>query len=228
MSEWMGFYLFHEAMLESVLLARDHFLLGGEAFSDDDERWAGKNILPRVCELFTAPLDFSRWVASRERSYFQDLYGLRGFDRYFGCQSSPPRKAKPTLTTWVSANGDTDLGILPQDLLVTTPAKILTLDLMYTQTLHSFHFPNIVFSKSEKPGLFGGVGVWFDCVFTDRSGAELARLQTGPEAPPTHWRQTIVDLGEVFPVEAGEAFAYELKFAQSLENKRFYNISLSM
>lgn len=224
-SEWMGMYLLHESMLESVLVARDHFMFGGETFSDDDKRWAGKNILPRVCELFTAPLDFSRYKAAPEPTYFQDLYGLKGFDRYFGnTKIDPP---KPCITTWLTSSGELELGIDPQDLLVTTPAKILTMDLMHTKTIECFHFPKVEFPKIEKAGLFGGVGVWFDCVFTDRNGAEVARLETGPQAPLTHWRQTIVDLGDVFPMEAGTAFTYELKLEQCKENRRFYDISLS-
>lgn len=34
-SEWMGFYLLHEGMLDSVLIARDKFLKpGGEMFPE--------------------------------------------------------------------------------------------------------------------------------------------------------------------------------------------------
>lgn len=34
-SEWMGFYLLHEGMLDSVLFARDRFLkYGGEMFPE--------------------------------------------------------------------------------------------------------------------------------------------------------------------------------------------------
>lgn len=42
-SEWMGFYLFHEGMLDSVIYARDNFLKPGGL------------IFPEFSTLYTAP-----------------------------------------------------------------------------------------------------------------------------------------------------------------------------
>lgn len=36
-SEWMGFYLLHEAMLDSVLVARDKFLKPGGTMTKEEE-----------------------------------------------------------------------------------------------------------------------------------------------------------------------------------------------
>lgn len=50
-SEWMGFYLLHEGMLESVIYARDRFLKpGGSCFPESADLWAAACELPRFFE----------------------------------------------------------------------------------------------------------------------------------------------------------------------------------
>lgn len=112
-SEWMGFYLFHESMLDSVLRARDFFLYGGDGggSGEDSARQNGKMMYPAECRLYTAPLDMAAWhadyVAGASHAdgalygpapvetgvlasevdggtYFADLYGLKGFAEAFG------------------------------------------------------------------------------------------------------------------------------------------------
>lgn len=48
-SEWMGFYLFHEAMLHSVIYARDKFLIPGGL------------MFPESATLFAAPCRSVLW-----------------------------------------------------------------------------------------------------------------------------------------------------------------------
>eukprot|EP00397_Hematodinium_sp_SG-2012_P052923 GEMP01062875.1.p2 GENE.GEMP01062875.1~~GEMP01062875.1.p2 ORF type:complete len:187 (+),score=42.03 GEMP01062875.1:56-616(+) len=63
-SEWMGFYLVHEAMLESVIFARDEFLK------------SNGRIYPEQCTLWACPLDLKDLYD--ESHYFQDVYEATG------------------------------------------------------------------------------------------------------------------------------------------------------
>ena len=62
-SEWMGFYLFHESMLDSVILARDKHL------ADDGL------MLPSHAQLYAAPTSLHSWV-DQQFSSWQDVYGF--------------------------------------------------------------------------------------------------------------------------------------------------------
>ena len=63
-SEWMGFYLLHESMLDSVILARDKHL-------------ADEGImLPSHARVLAAPVQLDSWVAEQ----FTDWHEVYGFD----------------------------------------------------------------------------------------------------------------------------------------------------
>ena len=62
-SEWMGFYLFHESMLDSVILARDKHL------ADDGL------MLPSHARLWAAPVSLDSWV-EQQFSSWQQVYGF--------------------------------------------------------------------------------------------------------------------------------------------------------
>lgn len=52
-SEWMGFYLLHEGMLDSVLNARDRLLKeGGLMFPDKADIWAAPCCLPSLYDFW--------------------------------------------------------------------------------------------------------------------------------------------------------------------------------
>ena len=63
-SEWMGFYLLHESMLDSVIAARDKHL--------HDEGF----MLPSHASILAAPVQLDTWVAEQ----FTDWHKVYGFD----------------------------------------------------------------------------------------------------------------------------------------------------
>ena len=62
-SEWMGFYLFHESMLDSVILARDKHL------ADDGL------MFPSHARLLAAPASLNSWVEEQFSSW-HEVYGF--------------------------------------------------------------------------------------------------------------------------------------------------------
>lgn len=59
-SEWMGFYLLHEGMLDSVIVARDRFLKPEGI------------MIPESADLWVAPCELPRYF-----SYWTDVYGIK-------------------------------------------------------------------------------------------------------------------------------------------------------
>merc|ERR1719296_681426 len=62
-SEWMGYCLFYESMLDSVLFARDKYLVPG-----------GK-MLPDRAELFVAAIEDSSYK-NQKKTFWNDVYGV--------------------------------------------------------------------------------------------------------------------------------------------------------
>ena len=58
-SEWMGFYLVHEGMLDSVIVARDRFLKDNGL------------MFPSIAKIYTAPCQLPNYFES-----WDDIYGV--------------------------------------------------------------------------------------------------------------------------------------------------------
>lgn len=228
-SEWMGFYLLHESMLESVLHARDRFLKPEGL------------LLPTSCRLFAAPLDLSRLYHERV-SYFDDgaFYGLSGFEHFF---SGLGEEAPSARAAFFSGEPNVELGVAEEELL-SEGRCFLEMDLrkVKAEELQAVISGELSF-VGHRPGLFGGVGIWFDCTFETRGGSASSSssaasspsaavvLSTAPSRPATHWKQTIVFLagpeGPIFAeVSQGEQLDFSLALVQSGDNPRHYDISL--
>lgn len=63
-SEWMGYFLLFEGMLDTVLYARDHYLR------------PGGTLLPSRCDLFLVPL-CDKALHQRHLGFWEDVYGFK-------------------------------------------------------------------------------------------------------------------------------------------------------
>lgn len=81
-SEWMGFYLLHEEMLDSVLHARDvHLKAGGKLFPEKAELWCAPCSLPRLVRPLIRGTEFGIGkvsVARASRLVFLSVPERRG------------------------------------------------------------------------------------------------------------------------------------------------------
>jgi len=174
-SEWMGFYLLHESMLNSVLIARDRFLsAGGAMFPSEARLYCCPTALPA---LYREQVDFWDSVAGFDMSAIGDAV-VTGKTR------------KPEVCR-----------VKEEDLLA-KPVCFKVFNLRWMAEADLSHFSEDVFVDIAKDGRYDGVCVWFECDFDgkdyDEEGAEfgeLVTLATGPLAPPTHWKQTVIVFG---------------------------------
>ncbi len=191
-SEWMGFHLLHEGVLDTILFARDRFLKPDTGL-----------IMPDTCEIFCAPMDLTKYLQeSKEETlgYFHpdSFFGLAGFEDLFGRVRSNPLYEPPHL----HEEPDVVRGIAADELFVdiTTEAfnknPFVSLDLYKCQPRDLDRVERRIFrctsamenkpeaNKSEaissevdasivepnrfvceKDGIFGAVGIWFKCIF---------------------------------------------------------------
>ena len=225
-SEWMGFYLVHECMLESVIFARDKFL------TEDGI------LFPSEAKLFACPCSLEN-LYNEQINFWNNVCGFNL--SAMGKFALKSKSIKPDVTV-----------IQPKDLLA-QPECIQHFNLRYISKDEIRHFSSRSFVSISKSGVFQGVVLWFDCLFDgrdyDENGEEfgaLITLSTSPFNLLTHWKQTVIVFGGLQEnsskteennkdetnsdnyLEENEVIGWKLDFKQSDANDRKYLIELEM
>lgn len=173
-SEWMGFYLLHESMLDSVIFARDKYL----------KKDPCGIMLPSHATLYAAPCSLeTRWIDKSK--FWNNVYG---FDMSpFGTEAiNRERKGrgKPEI-----------LSLNPTEIL-SEPEIYADFDLLTIaqNELNSLYKKNFV--SINQNGKFHGIALWFDCKFVAPNSPTGVQpevtLSTSPWSKPTHWKQTVI------------------------------------
>ncbi|KAL6747497.1 S-adenosyl-L-methionine-dependent methyltransferase [Haematococcus lacustris] len=191
-SEWMGYGLLFESMLDSVLQARDRWLAPGGV------------LLPDRATLYLAGAS----SAALGTAFWQDVYG---FDMsVIGQAVAAGRQGQPQVLVVDPAHLTTNtvelkaldlMAMLPSDQDFTTSFTLHALDGACGRNTHKRKpDPSSTSSLGGVPGPDDGVELaalvmWFDCAFSeDRCRESPVLLSTSPEAPPTHWAQVVLPL----------------------------------
>lgn len=213
-SEWMGFYLLHESMLDSVILARDKHL-------------ADEGImLPSHARVLAAPVQLDSWVAEQ----FTDWHEVYGFDMTPMSQKAMELRMQ---------KGSPEVIDLKESNVLSEPLTIGdNLDLRWVQREEIVKIEDRKFTSISKTGNFHGLAIWFDVTFEPLFFEDeyevpwcKVELKTGPGAPPTHWKQTVLVITENFAsgeVEEDEIVGWDLGMEQSAANPRQYSLSLAL
>lgn len=178
LSEWMGYCLLYESMLNSVLFARDRWLKPGGA------------ILPDIATMFTA--GFGRGGTSLP--FWENVYG---FDMScVGKELVQDAAEIPVVDVIDSHDIVTEAAILQTFDIATMKIE----DVDFTSCIElKPKSGSVTKSNDMKPGSTWchGVVLWFDTGFTSRFCRETeANLSTSPYTPKTHWSQTILTFKE--------------------------------
>ena len=197
-SEWMGFYLFHESMLNTVITVRDNLLKPDGL------------MLPSSASLYVCPVSMKRlWEDKFE--YWDNVYGFDFSPMLVGAQTKA--LSQPTITT------------INQSQCLSKPKLLTHLELLYVE---SDDIKNIVGNfKFDvcKSDLLHGFACWFDVKF---EGESLVTLNTGPLSPETHWKQTVILLPQALLATKGDKVECRIQMTQDVSNPRAYNISVEM
>lgn len=219
-SEWMGYCLLYEAMLDSVLWARDHYLVPGGL------------LVPSHTTLRIAPLTDVDFIADRYL-FWRDVYGFNmramTYDFYTDVV------IRNTHRSHLSADSQPFLH-LP---LLHTPKE----DLTFTDAPFAFVI------KEDVDSLEGFV-IWFDTFFlpspndvlprharadnwTNKRGVGIA-FTTGPDGEPTHWEQgnLLINYGDEYgkgephALKKGTVISGGISYQKRLVNTRELEIEL--
>ncbi|GET87356.1 hypothetical protein, conserved [Leishmania tarentolae] len=190
-SEWMGFYLFHECMLRSVIRARDFFRDVNAALQSS----VPVSMLPSSGRLLAAPITLHPYYTETFAAFWDSVDGvsLRTLGKL---QFEEHIEATSPLVDVIPAP------CLLHDGVVLWEGSFDTLavdDLASIEAERTFDFSTSVTTTSAKASLgatgrftVDGFTLWFQVSYRD------VVLDTSPFAPPTHWKQTTVLLPREF------------------------------
>ena len=191
-SEWMGFYLVHEAMLDSVLVARD------------------KHLKPDTGIML--PSSASVWVAACSLDY-HIAETLKYWDNVYGFKMSPIKEEAMKRTK-------PEVLVLAKEQLLTEPVCVADFDLMTVTSddLSSIAKKHFVSVTKKGNSNFHGLAIWFrtpfQCYTDDSWTNNDVVLDTSPDAEPTHWKQTVIMIytgdDEACAVEENDVIGWSL------------------
>jgi len=181
-SEWMGFYLLHESMLNSVIIARDKFL------SDDG------TVFPSEARIYSAPCSLKS-LYSEHIDFWDNVYGFNmNSVKQYALRS---KMIKP------------EVCLVPEDHLLANPTCIKTFNMRWITEEELTLFTETTFVAIARAGNYQGLCLWFECDFDgrdyDEEGKEfgsVVTLSTAPSSAPTHWKQTVVVIGYISEPES--------------------------
>ncbi|NXE20488.1 ANM3 methyltransferase, partial [Ardeotis kori] len=197
-SEWMGYFLLFESMLDSVIYAKDKYLA------------EGGSVYPDVCTIsLVAVGDMNKHMD--KLLFWEDVYG---FDMSCMKKAVIPEAVVEVLdpntlisTASVIKHIDCNTASIPDlefssdfTLTVTTSTKC---------TVRIFYF----------------LHVWSISRWTNR---QCVLFSTGPQCTKTHWKQTVFLLEKPIPVEAGEALRGKITVRKNRKDPRSLFITLSV
>lgn len=195
-SEWMGFYLLHEGMLDSVIYARDKFLKpDGYMFPES------ATIYVAPCKL---PSFFDEW---------KNFHGV-SMNAFAKClRESKSNKPEVMLVQPENLLGD-EVALCWINLKEDTVAD-----------LDKYSVKHVVGASQSGSYQGISVWFRCLFPYQNNSAVPIC-LCTSPFSLETHWKQTVVILPEQQTVEEGEPIAFELSMERSAESNRRYNLQV--
>ncbi|ESO83944.1 hypothetical protein LOTGIDRAFT_108121 [Lottia gigantea] len=193
-SEWMGYFLLFESMLDTVLVARDRYLKPGGM------------VFPDICTIsVTAISDFKLY--NKDVLFWDDVYGFK-----MTCLKSEVIK-------------EACVDIIKNDTVVTDPCVLKTIDVSDCQ-LSDLQFKsefNLTMTRDGEITAFIG---YFNIYF-QKHLSQPVEFSTGPEATPTHWKQTVFLLPKPLSLKKGEEIKGVLSCKKNRKDPRSLVISLT-
>ncbi|KAJ2844622.1 hypothetical protein IWW36_005111 [Coemansia brasiliensis] len=226
-SEWMGYFLLFEAMLDSVLVARDRYLAPGGLLA------------PSASYIYLTAISDQEYMNERA-NYWDDVYG---FKMSAMKESGPVKEA--------------DVDIVPSTAVVATRALICEIDhgtatpvsldftssftLQATQnsTIHALlGYFDVAFSRLQathgpscdelaQPVYTNDGSTVAPKALWKQPESSMHGFTTGPHGTPTHWKQTVFVLKEPVAVVVGDELHGQFVCRKSTSNPRELDLEIT-
>lgn len=216
-SEWMGYCLQFEAMLDSIIWARDKYLKSPEGL-----------VVPSHCTLRLAPIANSD-CATEDVDFWQDVYGF---------------SMSPLLE---EVYDNVAIRRVPAEDLAASSAEIFRLPIHTIKVEELDFTSKFEFRLKKDADRLDGWVMWFDAFFLPSSTANLppdithdmckslasgsVAFTTGPMGPDTHWKSGVMiikhDASGRNAVKAGQVLEGKINVSKGRDDKRALEISIN-
>uniref|UniRef100_A0A1B6EFM7 type I protein arginine methyltransferase n=1 Tax=Clastoptera arizonana TaxID=38151 RepID=A0A1B6EFM7_9HEMI len=193
-SEWMGYCLFYESMLDTVLYARDKWLKSDGM------------LFPDRATLFVTGIE-DRQYKDEKINWWDDVYG---FDM------SAIRKV---------AISEPLVDIVDPKQVVTNSCLIKEVDL-YTVTKEDLNFSAPFHLQVRRNDYIQALVTFFTIEFTKCH--KRIGFSTAPDAPYTHWKQTVFYLNDYLTVKKNEEIYGVFSMKPNQRNNRDLDFSVDI
>lgn len=200
-SEWMGYFLLYESMLDSVLWARDKYL----------NKKNGK-MLPDRAQIFIAGIEDENYKFNKQ-NFWRNQYDID-----MSVMTNVVLK-EPCIDYLNAFENQQDY-----EAICTDAYKIVDLDLVHMQK-GDVNFATKYELKANANSKISAIIGWFDCHFENLKRKVV--LSTSPFKPYTHWKNTIFYLDKPQIVAAGDTLSGSVAVRQSKENFRELDVKYS-
>lgn len=199
-SEWMGYFLLYESMLDSVLWARDKYLAEG-----------GK-MLPDRAQIYIAAIEDE--PEKRRRTHFWK----NQYDVDMSIMTNVVLK-EPCID-YLNAYGDQRCF----EMICSDSYKIVDLDLVHMKK-GDVNFSSQYKLKFNQSTTASALISWFDCKFENFKNQ--VTLSTSPYAPYTHWKNVIFYIDRANYVKENDTLVGSIAVRQAKENHREIDVKVS-
>jgi hypothetical protein len=170
-SEWMGVYLVHESMLQSIIYARDKYL-----------RKDGLGLLyPSIAYLYICPIESKKYIDEQ----------LNYWDKFYNFDFEPMKRVYSHLMKEKPIIEEISADQLVSDEKILASLDLNTISIDDLNVLQSYNLKYVV----NRDCNLHGFAFWFDVIFHTDDG--IVTLSTSPRVKQTHWKQTVVLLPQV-------------------------------
>jgi protein arginine N-methyltransferase 6 len=197
-SEWMGYFLVYESMLDSVIYARDRWLNPGGL------------MFPSHARILFAPITFSEYYEDHVL-FWESVYG-----KDFSPLIELAKKSSLGEVQVESLSVENDMSLQPAVIKHFDCAIVTKEDLRTWRS--NFSFISTIFAPCH------GFAAWFE---VDFDAPKPFLLNTGPASEPTHWGQTLFFFDDPLSVKQDDKFEGEIKVSINPRNHRFIDVELS-
>ena len=193
-SEWMGYFLLYESMLDTVLYARDKWLNPTTGI-----------ILPDRCTMYVSGIEDAEYRTAK-LDWWTNVYGFK--------MTAIQRMAvhEPLVDTAAAKQ------------VCTSACKLLDVDVMKVTREEMNGWTRPFQLRMERDDYVHAYVVYFTCDFS--LGTEKVHFSTGPTAPYTHWKSTILYLDEPLTVCKGEMINGTMRVKKNDKNPRDLDIEV--
>lgn len=221
-SEWMGYFLLRESMLDSLIRARDRLLKPGGVMMP-----SGASMLwcPIECEQDRIRKDEEQAETMHDWKTFTDETAANyGVD--MTCLEAAYAKEQHEYfslsSQWMELDGEQ---------VVSTPVVVKSFDLNTCTIADALGVDNASFSftvdKASRVSAFAG---WFDAVFAGSPSSpctEVVTLSTHPRVGYTHWGQQVFFLEDAIDLEPEDELVGTMSMYRTKDSARLYHVAVN-